>query len=85
MTQVFPYGKHTSDIGEAKNYYPFAFLIRIANIYHNKMSCRVVNGVSVSGSFDAKMEVEAGGVKGWIGKSILKIIRFLEEQQRKIS
>jgi len=83
LTQSFPI-RMSSDIGKARNYYPFANIMSFYHRTFDEINCFVVNGISINGDFDSKLEIEMGGIKGWIKKTILKIIRYLEEQQRKL-
>ena len=83
LTSVIPFSK-SPHIEEAKNYYPFAVLVRLFVLLYYGVSFRVVEGLSISGHFDAKMEVETGGVRGYVAKNILKLIRWLEEKKREI-
>lgn len=76
--------KLTKYIDNATNYYPFATIVRIFALVFLGMNCKVVNGISISGNFDSRMEVETGGIKGLIGKLILKFLRLLDELKEKI-
>lgn len=81
----FPFLIPTPDIGEAKNYFPFAILVHLFCLIYHRVNLKVVNGVSISGHFDSRMEVETGGVKGLFNKLVLYILRRLEEIERKLS
>lgn len=76
----FPF-VHTNNLEEAKNYYPFHEIVRTLIYWKYKIRVKPINLLSVSGKFDARMEVETGGVKGWWNKLLLKIVRYLDEKR----
>lgn len=80
VKKAFPF-VHTTNIDDAKNYYPFHNIVRTLIYWKYKLRVKPLNALSVEAKFDSKMEVETGGIKGLWQKILLKIIRYLEEKR----
>ena len=74
----------TGDISEATNYGILRRLYKlIAEKKFNK-EFLFTNALGITMHFDSKLEVETGGMKGFVLKIALKLIRLVERLQAKL-
>ena len=70
--------KH-GDIDMATNDWIFAPIYKIIADIKHENDYKIKKGIGVTMHFDSKLEVETGGIKGFILKVALKLIRLLEQ------
>ena len=76
--------KFSHDISMATNYWIFAKIYKIIVDIKFQNDFKIKNAIGVSMHFDSKLEIETGGIKGFILKIALKLIRLIERLQIKL-
>jgi len=76
--------KLTDDITIAKDYGIFAGLNCLLASKKFGTKFHITKTISIDGIFDSRFEMQIGGIRGFINKILLKLIRFLDSQRRDI-